>query len=391
MSHASRLTVRAASLTGMTALCRSYGVDAGVILRQAGLPSSIESQPDRRVAVTSVNLALELAALTCGCPDFGLRLSELRGFSNLGPISLLARDEPTVGDAIRAIAKYLPLHNDALVVTQEIYDDIAVLRCDIVVAGTKTQANDIAVAMQYRILVNFAGPLCRAEQICLSRPQPADISKYREVFGQSLTFDAEFDGIVVKTSVLDQPNPIAEAGLRPYASQFLRMSDPGHGAPAAERVRRLLETLLSNRRKARPSSPSSTRPGRRSPAGIWREEIAPYRKSPTCLAFHRRAPSAPGSCASSICRRVNGGGNMGCGLRRRRAQAWSRVRPAARGERLPYCPAEAARCAGDDANATFHAPHAYSRTDTPRCPTSRLGGRPSLRSVSSVLWYQSPI
>ncbi len=96
MSHASRLTVRAASLTGMTALCRSYGVDAGVILRQAGLPSSIESQPDRRVAVTSVNLALELAALTCGCPDFGLRLSELRGFSNLGPISLLARDEPTV-------------------------------------------------------------------------------------------------------------------------------------------------------------------------------------------------------------------------------------------------------------------------------------------------------
>lgn len=248
MSHASRLTVRAASLTGMTALCRSYGVDAGVILRQAGLPSSIESQPDRRVAVTSVNLALELAALTCGCPDFGLRLSELRGFSNLGPISLLARDEPTVGDAIRAIAKYLPLHNDALVVTQEIYDDIAVLRCDIVVAGTKTQANDIAVAMQYRILVNFAGPLCRAEQICLSRPQPADISKYREVFGQSLTFDAEFDGIVVKTSVLDQPNPMAEAGLRPYASQFLRMSDPGHGAPAAERVRRLLETLLSNRR-----------------------------------------------------------------------------------------------------------------------------------------------
>lgn len=122
------------------------------------------------------------------------------------------------------------------------------LRCDIVVAGTKTQANDIAVAMQYRILVNFAGPLCRAEQICLSRPRPADISKYREVFGQSLTFDAEFDGIVVKTSVLDQPNPMAEAGLRPYASQFLRMSDPGHGAPAAERVRRLLETLLSNRR-----------------------------------------------------------------------------------------------------------------------------------------------
>ena len=128
MSHPTGLTVRAAALTGMTALCRSYGVDAGAVLRQAGLPAMVEARPDQRIPVIAVNLAFELAAAACGRADFGLRLSELRGFSNLGPISLLARDEPTVGDAVRAIAKYLPLHNDALSVTFETYDDLVIPR-----------------------------------------------------------------------------------------------------------------------------------------------------------------------------------------------------------------------------------------------------------------------
>lgn len=248
MSHTSRLTVRAAALTGVTALCRSYGIEAAGVFRKAGLPVAIESQPDRRVPVTAVNLVFELAALACGRHDFGLRLSELRGFSNLGPISLLARDEPTVGDAMRAIAAYLPLHNDALSVSQDVYDDIVVLRSEILAPGPKMQATDIAVAMQYRILIHFLGPLCQIEQVYLSRPGPADISKYRQVFGQRVTFDAEFDGIVVKAELLDRPNRMADATLRPYASQFVRPSDPGRNAAMAERVTHLLETLLSNRR-----------------------------------------------------------------------------------------------------------------------------------------------
>lgn len=240
--------MRAAVLTGIAALCRSYGVEAGPLLRRAGLPANAESAPDLRVPCQAVNHVFELAAQACGRDDFGLRLSELRGFANLGPIGLLARDEPTVGDALAAISAYLPLHNDALAIARERFGDIVVLRSTLLTPGPKQQAVDIAVAMQHRILRQLTGPAWEAEEVCLSRPRPADLAKFRQVLGPRLRFDADFDGIVIRAELLGAPNPMAQAGLRPYASQMLRLADPGAGESMADRVRRVLALLLSSGR-----------------------------------------------------------------------------------------------------------------------------------------------
>ena len=248
MSQNYRHTVRAAALTGLSSLCRSYGVDAGGVLRQAGLPTNAEALPDRRVPVTAVNLAFELAALATGCNDFGLRLTQLRGLANLGPIGLIARDEPTIGSALSAIAAYLPLHNDALHVSLERFGEIVVLRSLVQAPGPTTQVNDIALAMQVRILRQLAGPDWEAEEVHLTRSSPDDLTQFRKVLGQRLTFDAEFDGIVVRADLLDQPNLLAEPAYRPYAAQWLRMADPGMQKSMVERVRRVLGMLLSSGR-----------------------------------------------------------------------------------------------------------------------------------------------
>ncbi len=248
MSQSRSLTVRAAALTGFAALCRSYEVDAAPLLRRVGLPASAEATPDLRLPCSMVDQLFELAALECGRDDFALRLSELRGFANLGPISLLARDEPTVGSALAAIEAYLPLHNDALMVTREHFGELVVLRSTLLGPGARTQATDIAVAMQHRILRQLAGPGWEAEEVCLSRPRPADPARFRQVLGPRLRFDAEFDGIVIRAELLDRPNPMAEAALRPYALGVLGLADPGAGESMAERVRRVLSLLLSSGR-----------------------------------------------------------------------------------------------------------------------------------------------
>lgn len=248
MSQTGLLTIRAAALTGFAALCRSYGADAARALRRAGLPVDAESQPDRRLPVTAVNLAMEIAAAECGCDDFGLRLSELRGFANLGPIGLLARDEPTIGAALAAIEAYLPLHNDALVVSRERFDDVTVVRCVVLAPGAKVQARDVAVAMLHRIVREIAGSGWSAEEVCLTRSAPADRSKFRQVLGSRLRFAAEFDGVAIGNEWLERPNPLADAGFRPYASQLLRLTDPGGGQTMSSRVRRVLALLLPSGR-----------------------------------------------------------------------------------------------------------------------------------------------
>lgn len=248
MSQTGALTVRAAALTGLAALCRSYGVDAAQALRRAGLPADAEAHPDRRLPVSAVNLAMEIAAADCGREDFGLRLSELRGFANLGPIGLLARDEPTIGAALTAMEAYLPLHNDALAISRERFDDVTVLRCVVLAPGAKLQARDVAVAMLHRIVREIAGSAWTAEEVCLTRPAPADSAKFRQVLGQRLRFNAEFDGVVIGNDWLERPNPLAEAGFRPYASQLLRLTDPGAGQTVTARVRRVIALLLSSGR-----------------------------------------------------------------------------------------------------------------------------------------------
>ncbi|MDE2569676.1 MAG: AraC family transcriptional regulator [Sphingomonadales bacterium] len=240
------MTVRAAAITGLSALCRSYGVDASDVLRAAALDPWIEGDPDRRVPVMAVNRAFELAAIACGRDDFGLRLAQLRGLSNLGPIGLVARDEPTIGAALGAIQAYLPLHNDALVTTRERHGDIVILRSDVRVGGARTQATDVAVAMQHRILSQLAGRDWQAEEVCLTRPRPSDPSRFRQVLGPNVRFEAEFDGIVILADLLDRPNPLADAAMRPYASQVLKLASAGSAESLAERVRKVLSLLLAS-------------------------------------------------------------------------------------------------------------------------------------------------
>lgn len=250
MSH--RATVRAAALTGFRALCRSYELDAGPILRTAGLDARTEDDPDRRVPAFAVNCALERAAKLSGAEDFGLRLAELRGFSNLGPVTILARDEPDMRSALDVFRAYLPLHNEALHIDLSLEGDLAILSCAIDTPGAKTQAVDVAVAMLHRILRQLLGSDWAPETICLERLAPVHPAHFHRFFGRRVQFAQDFSGIVFDPADLARPNLLADASLRPYTAGLRQSLQVQQGEPLAARVRSLLRTMLSNRRCTAP-------------------------------------------------------------------------------------------------------------------------------------------
>ncbi len=248
MGQAGKPTLRAAALTGFTLLSRNYGINTGELLREAGFPRDIESDPDRRIEVEAVCRLYESAAIATGADDFALRLSDMRGFANLGPVSLVARDEPTVRSSMSVFIKYLPLHNDALFVRLEEQAGIASLFCYLSCPGPKTQATDIAVGTLFRILRQLLGPDWRPELVSLERKSPVDPGFHRNFFGSRVAFEQEVSAIVLESRLLDQPNPMANEALRPYATSLLKSFDTAHSTTMADRAKRVIETLLSNRR-----------------------------------------------------------------------------------------------------------------------------------------------
>lgn len=245
-------TVRAAALTGFGALARSYGLDPAVLLRAAGLPADAERDPDRRLPAEAINHMFETTAEQAGIDDFGLRLAELRGFSNLGPVTLLARDEPDIRSALAIFTAYLPLHNEALSIDLSEHDGLAILACAVAGEGPKVQATDVAVAMLHRILRQLLGTGWQAQGIYLERQRPMRLGPFERAFSGRVQFAQDFSGIAFMAADLDRPNLLAEAALRPYTAQ-LRAALPGLAdLPLAERIRRLLRAMLAGRRCTAP-------------------------------------------------------------------------------------------------------------------------------------------
>src|SRR5215468_7915140 len=94
--------VRSASLTHFADLSAEYGHDARALVAEAGLPRRCLDEPDLMIPAERVGRLLELAAARAGEPAFGLRMAESRRLSNLGPLALLVRDQPTLRQALEA-------------------------------------------------------------------------------------------------------------------------------------------------------------------------------------------------------------------------------------------------------------------------------------------------
>ena len=245
-------TVRAAALTGFGALARSCKLDPAALLRANGLPADAERDPDRRLPTAAINRLFETAAAQAGLDDFGLRLAELRGFSNLGPVTLLARDEPDIRSALAVFTAYLPLHNEALTVDLARHGELAMLTCTIAGEAPKVQATDVAVAMLHRILRQLLGTGWQAQGIHLERHRPLRLGLFDRAFSARVQFDQDFSGIVFLAADLARPNLLAQAALRPYTAK-LRAELPGLAdLPLAERIRRLLRAMLAGRRCTAP-------------------------------------------------------------------------------------------------------------------------------------------
>ena len=237
--------VRSASLTYFAELAGTCGLDARALLARVGLPLRCLSDPDLKIAAHRVGQLLELAAQEGHEPAFGLRLAESRRLSNLGPLALLVRDEPTLRHALEALMQHIHVHNEAIAVQVAEHGGLVVIRIDLASegSGSQRQANELVVGVTCRVLQVLLGAAWQPRLVCFAHAAPKSLALHRRVLGPAVEFGHEFNGIVCNAADLDAPNPGADPVMARYSHQLLQPA-LARSASMSLRVRQLIVLLL---------------------------------------------------------------------------------------------------------------------------------------------------
>lgn len=237
--------VRSAALTHFAELAAACGLDARALLVRAGLPARCLSEPDLKVPAHRVGRLLEAAAVEAGEPAFGLLLAESRRLSNLGPLALLVRDEPTLRRALETLVHHIHVHNEAIAIEVGEHGGLVAIRTELMsdADGPLRQATELVVGVTCRVLQVLLGTAWRPRLVCFTHAAPKSLAVHRRVFGAAVEFGHEFNGIVCNAADLDAPNPGADPVLARYGQRLLEQM-PAADASMTTRVRQLIVLLL---------------------------------------------------------------------------------------------------------------------------------------------------
>ena len=183
--------IRAASLSKYAEVARRAGLDPQRMLSEFGLPPRCLEEPELRVPLDALRQLLEASAARSGVEGFGLLMAEARLLSDLGPLGLLVREQPTLRLALDACVRYGRRLNEGLFLTVEESGDVVVLREELIVGqpGSVRQTTELAIGVAFRVLRTFLGAQWRPRRVCFAHNAPADRSVHERVFGRKVEFD----------------------------------------------------------------------------------------------------------------------------------------------------------------------------------------------------------
>lgn len=243
---AANRTTRSSVLVGYADLARSLGLNPTRMLQRVCLDSRTLVDTELRVPVSVAAQLFELSAIESSTFDFGLRLAELRGVPDLGPLSLLLRQEPNFGRALNSLERYFSIHSTGLSLHLQMYDGVPIVCTELIdtAFGPTRQAREMILAGLFRFLLWLKGGQWRPQRVCFTHGAPASTRSHRRVFGCPVDFDQDFDGLVLKRSDLDAPLAHADPVLHAHAERYLKSLLPESDADFAETVRKLIASLL---------------------------------------------------------------------------------------------------------------------------------------------------
>ncbi|QNP47637.1 AraC family transcriptional regulator [Diaphorobacter aerolatus] len=237
--------MRSASLTHYADLAESVGLVPHEMLAAVGLPRSCFDSTELRIPAAAVMRLMELSAEMSGEESFGLRLSVTRRLSSFGLVGMLARDEPTLRQALDTLTRYLYLHNESLTTKIHEYDGVAVIEQLLLPSvGAGRQSVELALGALYHTLCLALGKDWQPRSVSFMHPAPASLTWHRSILGGNLLFSQDYNGIALASSDMDAALHFADPAMRQQTRQLAREDLAAHTLRFRDEVEQLIIALL---------------------------------------------------------------------------------------------------------------------------------------------------
>lgn len=215
--------VRAACLTHFSEVALSVGLDPIRQLLDAGLEPTVLREPDLLISNSLVRKLLEACSAQSGHPAFGLRMAQSRHLSNLGPVGMLVRDQPTPRASIQVLIRYLSIMNGALAMQIEDQGNLVMVREELIALPKEPvrQSIELAIGVLVMTMRQIFSASWRPVEVSFTHAAPANTSFHDEFFQTTVRFNGAFNGISCLKSDIDAPNLHADPAMARYSERLL--------------------------------------------------------------------------------------------------------------------------------------------------------------------------
>ncbi|WP_433765416.1 AraC family transcriptional regulator [Pseudomonas putida] len=238
--------VRAAVLTNYLEVTQYLSFNPRDVLASAGLSRTQLQAPEQRISIDAAVRLLEDTAAATGCQNFGLSMAESRQLSDFGVVSLLLSHQRTLREALQVVVNYRHLMNDSLAIFIEEAGKMVIIREEVVTESPmpSRQATELALGVMFRLCSALLGSHWHPYSVNFTHQAPENLHLHRRLFGCTLEFGSEFNGIVCSDASLDMTNPNADPAMARYAQSYLDSLQNNEGASMLFEVRKAIYLLL---------------------------------------------------------------------------------------------------------------------------------------------------
>ncbi len=202
---------------------------------------------DARVPYHAAARLLHDAAAATHREDFGMLVGRRLGLDTLGPLAQLMLHAASVLQALRALQRYLLVHDRGAVAYLRLHAPAqAALGYSVHDPGTPGVGliHDVSITIAVAILRALCGPQWRPLEVHLPRRAPAAPLAWRRHFGAPVLFDAAAAEVWFDAAWLAHHPPLADPARQLALLRVAHQTESALALPFAERAQHAARVLL---------------------------------------------------------------------------------------------------------------------------------------------------